>query len=360
MKKDSIIDFTSDEIRSIFAGFGEGNYRAEQVLREIFMQRRENFSDMTTLPVNLRNELNVKYIIQSIENYQVSKSKDGSQKYLFNLSDGASIETVLMPWLDDDTGESIRNTLCVSSQAGCAVGCIFCATGSLGIKRNLKPSEIAGQVLFSEKLSGARITNIVLMGMGEPMLNLENVLKAVDLMTDEKFSIISRNKIVLSTVGIISGINKLSEIDKPLKLALSLHSTDDNIRQTLIPSAKANPMKELLDSVENYYKKTGFPVTYEYILFDGVNDGDSDAKRLVKFARRVPSKVNIIPFNDISFVQNRQKEIILKPSPPERIERFMEILKESGIIARKRKPFGRDIEAACGQLALTRITGYQL
>jgi len=237
--------------------------------------------------------------------------------------------------------------------AGCPLACAFCATGTLGFKRNLSSGEIVEQILLVEKELGYKITNIVFMGMGEPLMNYGNVVRAIDILTEERNKLLRRKKITLSTAGIPGKIIRLADEEKPVKLALSLHATTNGLRSKIMPLAEKNDLTTLMDSIEYYYRKTKLDITYEYILFDGLNDSDEDINRLAKIARRVPSRVNIIPFNDISFTAPVGIAAELHPAPREKMEYFASRLRQQGIPVILRDTFGGDIEAACGQLALS-------
>jgi 23S rRNA (adenine2503-C2)-methyltransferase len=258
-----------------------------------------------------------------------------------------------MPWFDEDIDSTERITLCISSMAGCPVECAFCATGTMGLIRNLETAEIIDQILLVQKELNCEITNVVFMGMGEPLLNYKNVVKSLDIMTSEWGLNLSRRKITLSTAGITNRIKQLHKIPKPVKLALSLHATTDDTRSKLIPMAANLKLAELLSAVEGYYRETKIPVTYEYIPFDGFNDTEADAKRLAKILKRVPSRVNIIPFNDISFAMPKGFGKELKPTPKDKILHFGDMVRKNGGRVTIRDTFGQDIEAACGQLALS-------
>ncbi|MFP4528541.1 MAG: 23S rRNA (adenine(2503)-C(2))-methyltransferase RlmN [Candidatus Kapaibacterium sp.] len=351
--KKYIKDYTLEELRGIFERQAKPAFRANQIFENIYRGRRNDFREITNLPKDLRAELEDTYIIDALEPIEARRSLDGSVKFLFRMAGGDMIESVLMPYhSDEDSLAPERSTLCVSTQAGCPLRCRFCATGTLGFRRNLSPAEIVDQYLKAEAATDRRITNVVLMGMGEPLLNFDNVARALDIFTNPRADLVSRKKITLSTVGIIPKIYDLAEIANPVKLAVSLHSAIQEKREKLMPIARKFPLGELGNAVENYYRKTGLSITYEYILFDGINDGQRDADRLIKFARRVNSIVNIIPFNDVSFALESGAE--LRPAPVESVDRFVEYIRASGVVVKIRKSFGPDIEAACGQLALSR------
>ncbi len=350
-----IKNFDLDEIQTQIVSAGFPKYRGGQIFTAIYSQRISAWDETTTLPKDIKTFLDENYLIKSLSAEDVQHSKDGTIKFLFKLSKGSSIESVLIPEFDqDEEGILIRNTLCVSSQVGCAMDCVFCATGKLKFGRNLEPAEIVDQVLEVEKITGDKITNIVFMGMGEPLHNYDNVMKAVNILTNTKNPVLSRRKITISTSGIVPGILKLAVEPKPVKLALSLHATTNGVREKLMPVAKKWKIAELRAALEEYYKKTKIPVTFEYIMFDGMNDTYEDAKRLQRFVRGVPSKINIIPFHDISFTAPEGIAKDLKPSPRPKIEEFAQTLKELGVYVFIRNSSGFDIDAACGQLAYSK------
>ncbi len=350
--KQYIKDLSLEELKEYLISIGEEAYRASQIFYEIYSLRTRTFLEMNTLPKELRGLLAERFFLDSLSVIKKRVSADGSIKYLFELYDRKSIEAVYMPWTDDE-GQLDRSTLCISSMAGCPVGCAFCATGTLGFKRNLSPSEIIEQIFEVEKDLNVKITNIVFMGMGEPLLNYDNVVKSLKLMTCQKYGIISRRRITLSTSGIAPRIKQLADIEKPPKLAISLHATTNGTRKKLMPISNSFDLTKLMDAVEYYYRKTKMKITYEYILFDGLNDTDADIERLRKIALRVPSRVNFIPYNDISFTDPQGFSKDLKGTPKERIEEIANKLRSNGVAVILRETYGGDIEAACGQLALS-------
>lgn len=351
--KPFIKNLSHDDLENFLISNGFSKFRARQIMDEIYIKRTDSFEKMTLLPKELRDMLIRDFTLESLKKGKIRSSKDGSVKFSFELMDGRSIESVYMPWYDDDSDETERVTLCISSMAGCPVECAFCATGTLGKQRNLETAEIIDQLLFCEKIIGKKITNIVFMGMGEPLLNYQNVLDSIGIFTDEKNKLLGRRKITLSTVGIAAKIKHLADSDKPVKLALSLHATTSGLREKLIPLMGEVSIGKIMDAVEYYYRKTKMPVTYEYILFDGLNDTYDDARRLAKITKRIPSKVNIIPFNDISFTGVSGFSAELKPASEDNINRFAKNVIKSGGKVTVRDTFGEDIEAACGQLALS-------
>ena len=276
---------------------------------------------------------------------------DGTEKYLLELTDGEKIECVLIP-------ERKRNTLCISTQAGCPLDCRFCLTAMLGFRRNLDPAEILGQILYvlgdkdlamGSTADGGRpaLTNLVLMGMGEPLLNLDSVLKSLIILADPGGLALSPRRITLSTVGLVPQLRKLARAPVVPNLAISLSATTDEVRDRLMPVNRRYPIDAVLQACADYPLTGNQRVTFEYVLMDGVNDSDDDARRLVKLLAHLRSKVNLLPLNP----GNANG---LKPSPPDRVNRFREILTRKGLPAYVRKPRGMDIYAACGQLHLAR------
>ncbi len=352
-QKIAIKDLTLAELKKIIVSSGFEQYRAEQIFDKIYKKRTDSFENMLLIPSKLRDFLAERFQLSDFKDRSMRQSVDGSIKFLFTLLDGNSIETVFMPWLDDETNETIRNTICVSTMAGCPLDCAFCATASLGFRRKLTCSEIIGQIFETEKMTNEKISNVVYMGMGEPLLNYENTIKSIRIITSEKHKLISNRRITVSTAGILKGIEKLAEENLKIKLALSLHATTDEGREKIMKTASKNvKLSEILDALELYYKKSKIKLTFEYIVFDGFNDSREDAIRLAKISRRVPSTINIIPFNDISHTtQIRKTDISLHPASQQKIDAFVDTLRKNGAIVNVRKSFGQDIEAACGQLA---------
>ena len=353
--KKHIKNLSAAELISETIELGIPKYRAAQIHTAVYSDRITSFDEITTLPKDLRAKLSEIYYIDSLTAAEIQKSSDRTSKYLFKLIKGSAVESVLIPEFDEDEeGKLIRNTLCVSSQVGCAMDCAFCATGKLKFGRNLEAGEIIDQVLMVEKLSGEKITNIVFMGMGEPLHNLENVVKAIDMLSAGDPPIVSRKKITVSTSGIVPKINEMAELCKPVKLAVSLHATTNGLREKLMPVARKWKIEELRESITDYYRKTKIPLTFEYIMFDGLNDSAGDAARLARFVRACPSKVNIIPFHDISFTAPTGFAKELKPSPKEKIISFAAELRNLGVHVFIRNSAGFDIDAACGQLAYSK------
>jgi 23S rRNA (adenine2503-C2)-methyltransferase len=334
-------------------------YRLEQARRLVFVDLIENWDEATTLPGELREELNKKCPLDIGTDVFESEDKK-TIKALISLEDGQKIEAVLMRY------ESKRSTVCISSQVGCALGCDFCATGKMGFKRNLTADEIVSQVLFfarrlkqtpmsvlgknlGKNCRGqasadciSAITNIVFMGMGEPFLNYNNVLESIKILNDQKGFNLGARHFSVSTVGIVEGIKKLAEEPFQVNLAISLHAPDDELRSRLMPVNKKYPIEKILEAVDEYIKKTNRKVMFEYIMIDGVNDSARHARELAKLMKKPLYFINLIPCNPVGD---------FKASPQAQIERFKKILKECGVQVNQRYSFGQDIKAACGQLA---------
>jgi len=318
----------------------ELSFRYKQVEKAIFQDFISNWSEATNLPKKLRDELNEKCSLEIVA--EVFVSKKNTKKTLITLSDGLKIESVLMQHKDG------RNTVCVSCQVGCPMACDFCATGSLGFKRNLSSDEMLLQVIFFERLlqkqqNKERVTNVVFMGMGEPMLNLENILKAIDSLNDKNKFNIGARKISISTVGIVDGIKKIAKYDKQINLAISLHAANDKIRTSFIKTGKGNNIEKILKAVDYYIEKTGRKVMFEYLMIDGVNDSEKSANELAVLLKKPLYMINLIPYN-VTFDK-------FKPSSKEKIEKFKNILIKYGIETTQRESYGGDIGGACGQLA---------
>ncbi|MDP3955368.1 MAG: 23S rRNA (adenine(2503)-C(2))-methyltransferase RlmN [bacterium] len=321
-----------DKIQSVL--LNEPKFRLAQIEKLIFEDLIENWQEATTLPLSLRESLNEKFPLSFINKTNVSEDKK-TIKALLTLEDGAKIETVLMRFKD-------RNTVCVSSQVGCPLGCLFCATGQMGYKRNLTTSEIITQVLHFARLlkpEKQKITNVVFMGMGEPFLNYENVLASINIL-NQKMGLGAR-RFSISTCGITEGIEKLSDEPMENNLAISLHAPNDELRTRLMPVNKKYPLTELLKSVNNYIKKTRRKVMFEYVLLGGVNDSVSQAVALAKLMRHPLYHLNLIRYNETG---------VFKSSKPGCVKVFKKVLEKEGISFTERYRFGTEIKAACGQL----------
>ena len=340
--KTNLLDLDRSALEAFFTGLGEKSFRASQVMKWIYGRGVSEFAAMTNLGKGLREQLQICATIGLPEVVTDKLSDDGSRKWLFRMADGNCIETVYIP-------ESGRGTLCVSSQVGCALNCSFCSTAQQGFNRNLSSAEIIAQVWLAaaalgQTAAGHRlISNVVMMGMGEPLLNYDNVIRAMRIMLDDFGYGLSRRRITLSTAGVIPAIRQLRE-DCDVSLAVSLHASDDLLRNELVPLNRKYPIRELLAACKDYVGEGRRRVTFEYVLLAGVNDSDAHARQLIRCLEGVPAKVNLIPFNP--FPQARYQR-----SPAARIDRFFEILNHAGIVTITRRTRGDDIDAACGQLA---------
>ena len=338
-----IKNFSRVELTEIFGKLGVLKFHAKQIFEWLYRKRVEDFSKMTNIPKKLAAHLAGSYYFSSLKMLKREKSKDSTEKFLFGMAGGGAIETVLIP-------EKKRMTLCVSSQAGCRFGCAFCASGLNGFERNLRPSEIVNQYLAVSEIAKEKITNVVFMGVGEPLDNFDNVVKAVDIMRDESGINLGKRKIVISTCGISPAISRLAALGKGLRLSVSLHSADDGKRSRLMKVNRRYNTASLIKVLKEYTSKEGFPVTFEYILIKGFNVSEEDALKLGMFVRGVPYKLNLIPYNYNPFFEWKT------PSKRE-IESFAGVLRSRKIFYTLRRPRGNDISAACGMLRLRRSGG---
>ncbi|MEO5930110.1 MAG: 23S rRNA (adenine(2503)-C(2))-methyltransferase RlmN [Candidatus Kapaibacterium sp.] len=357
-----LVGLTLDELGAIMAEMGEPAFRARQINEWLYARRAPSFEAMTSLGRGLRAALEQQTILRTLALADAQRSEDGTIKFLFRTHDGLNIESVLIPSeARDDQDEPKRQTICVSTQVGCPLDCKFCATASMRLKRNLTAGEIVEQFLQVERYAGEKITNIVYMGMGEPMLNYEQVFRSVAIFTEPANELVVARHITISTSGIPSAIRQMADEGQKVKLAVSLHALTNGMRSELMPINRRYDLGELMDAVEYYYRKTRQPVTYEYILFDGWNDTDADIKRLAKITRRVPSKVNVIPFHEIEFTDPTGISANLRSTPREKFDLFIRKAREAGVMVMVRSSSGEDIDAACGQLAVkhdaTSLTG---
>jgi len=329
---------SSPELTEFLGSFGKERYRSVQILRWLYQKGAQSFDEMTNLSKRFRQELSRVSFISSLHPVRVEQAKDGTKKFLFQLDDGNRVESVLIP-------DKARLTLCLSTQVGCAFGCRFCLTGKLGWKRDLTTSEILNQILAVKKTlpEKASITNIVLMGMGEPLANYENTLKALALMVHPDAFKFSSRRITLSTVGLLPQLEQLSKEKISFCLAISLNASDEETRSYLMPVNRRYPLNKILRLCKNFPLRPRSRITFEYVLVEGINDSPQDAKRLMGILRGIPSKVNLIPLNEAPGIPFR------KPSD-EAVKRFQEILMEAGLTAIVRTSKGREISAACGQL----------
>jgi len=340
----SLKGLTLPELENLVMELGWEKFRAKQIFKWLYNKQVDDYEQMTDLPKSYREELSQIAQINELKLLTFEKSNcDGTVKFLFQLKDGEKIESVLIP-------DESRLTLCVSTQVGCPIDCKFCATGAMGFRRNLTAGEIVDQVIQAQKLAQRRITNIVFMGMGEPLLNLKNLLKSIDIITSDDGIRIGARKLTVSTVGLPDKIKELADSGKKVKIALSLHTLDENLRAKLIPLAKKVSIQSIIEALKYYYDKIGLRITYEYILFDGLNDRDEDVRKLVELAKVIPCKINIIQFHPVDFIRKDPILKILKPS--KKLDEFVQKLRENNLTVFVRSNAGEDIKAACGQLAI--------
>lgn len=341
MKKTDIRKLTFEELEDYFENIGEKSFRARQVYEWLWSKSVWKIDQMTNLSKNLRDRMKEEFAINHIEVDHTQQSRDGTLKNVIKLHDGKIVESVLIPTRN-------RMTACISSQVGCSLDCHFCATGRLKIKRNLHSDEIYDQVVVikqqAEELFGRPLTNIVYMGMGEPLLNYHNLLQSIRLITSPNGLGMSPQRITVSTVGIPKMIRKLANEGIKFKLAVSLHSSRDEIRSEIMPINRSNSLQDLGDALRYWYDVTGSMVTYEYVVWDQINDTEEDVRALIKFCRIIPSKVNLIQYNPIDDERFRQ-------ASEEKVNMYTNILENAGIVVKVRKSRGQDIDAACGQLA---------
>ncbi len=343
--KENIYNSSLAELKSFFIGLDEKAFRADQLWNWLYVKGINKLSELNNISKNIINKINEQYYLSQFKVSKSLLSKDGTRKWLFELEDGKEIETVYIP-------DKNRGTICVSSQVGCSLSCSFCHTGTMKFSRNLSTSEILGQVMYVKNIlkdwnnqsDKKKITNIVFMGMGEPLLNYDNVVKSINVLTDQKGLAFSKRKVTLSTSGVVPKIIDFKE-DSDVNLAVSFHAAFDEIRDILVPINKKWPIRNLLDSLNEYSKKRKHKrITFEYIMLEGINDSIKDAKELVKLIRPFKAKINLIPFNPWPGSN-------YKASSPDQIKVFKKfILDEGKLVATVRLPRGDDVLAACGQL----------
>ncbi|MDV7186974.1 23S rRNA (adenine(2503)-C(2))-methyltransferase RlmN [Lutibacter sp. TH_r2] len=339
-KKD-IRALTKDQLRNFFEENGDKAFRGNQVYEWLWSKSAYSFEAMTNISKETRQMLEANFVINHIEVDTMQRSSDGTVKNAVRLHDGLIVESVLIP-------TDSRTTACVSSQVGCSLDCNFCATARLKKMRNLNPDEIFDQVSAINQESllyyNHKLSNIVFMGMGEPLMNYNNVLKAIDKITSEEGLGMSPKRITVSTSGIPKMIKKLADDDVKFGLAVSLHSAIDEVRSRIMPFSKAFPLEELKESLQYWYAKTNSRVTYEYVVWKGINDSQEAIKALVKFCKHVPCKVNLIEYNPIDDGEFQQANNTT-------INNYISNLEMNGIVVNVRRSRGKDIDAACGQLA---------
>ena len=333
-----IKNLNMEELKEFVKELGLEPYRAKQIAQWLYKKRVKSFDEMTNLSKKARELLSQKARIDVLKTVKVEESSDGTRKYLFELLDGNRIESVFIP-------EKDWNTLCVSTQVGCPAGCKFCLTAKDGFTRNLTAAEIVDQYIQVQRDVGEnrRISNVVFMGMGEPLLNFDNVKKAVEIMTHRDMLDLSTRKVTVSTVGVVPGIDRMAKEMNKVKLAVSLHATTDEQREKIVPLNRKWPIGEIMKALRRYPANNNRRIMIEYVMLKGVNDSLEDARRLVKLIKGIPVKVNLIPFNPYPGAP-------FSPTPREDIEKFQKVLWDHNIAAFIRDSRGQDISAACGML----------
>lgn len=337
----SIYDFEFEEIGQAVSSFGEPAYRASQIWQGLYQQLWRSPEEFTSLPLQLRNRLPEAFNFSSLKPVTELASSDGeTRKILFELPDHHAIETVRM-------GYERRRTLCISSQAGCAMGCVFCATGQMGFRRNLTSGEIVEQVIYFARLlkdAGEKVTNIVVMGMGEPLHNYEETMKALDRLNHPQGFNFGARRITVSTVGLVPAIRRFAQEKRQVNLAVSLHAADDELRSSMLPISRRYPVQEVMDACRYYVSMTHRRITFEWALIQGVNDTDEQAEKLIALLKGLLCHVNVIPLNPT-------REYSGKATTRQRSIEFKDILENAGIPCTVRLRRGIDIQAGCGQLA---------
>ena len=341
--KTNLLNYDLNGLTQHFAEMGEKPFRAKQVMRWMHQAGAQNFEEMTDLAKSLRAKLNEQATIEVPKLMMAQESTDGTRKWLLDVGTGNGVETVFIP-------EAERGTLCISSQVGCALECTFCSTGRQGFNRNLTAAEIIGQLWWANKAMGVTpknervISNVVMMGMGEPMANFDNVVTALSIMLDDPGYGLSRRRVTVSTSGMVPQMDRLRDA-MPVALAVSLHASNDEVRDQIVPLNKKYPLKELMAACQRYLVKAPRDfITFEYVMLDGINDKAQHARELIELVKDVPCKFNLIPFNP--FPNSGYER-----STNENIRVFRDILQQAGFVVTVRKTRGDDIDAACGQLA---------
>ena len=341
MEKKDIRALTKEQLREFFVAHGDKAFRGNQVYEWLWSKGAHSFEDMTNVAKATRMMLENNFVINHIKVDTMQRSEDGTVKNAVRLHDGLVVESVLIP-------TNTRTTACVSSQVGCSLDCNFCATARLKRMRNLEPAEIYDQVIAIDKESrlyyNHPLSNIVFMGMGEPLMNYNNVLKAIEMITSNEGLGMSPKRIMVSTSGVPKMIKKLADDEVKFKLAVSLHSAIDEIRSKIMPFSASFPLADLRESLEYWYRKTKSKISYEYVVWKGINDNKESVDALVKFCKYVPCKVNLIEYNPIDDGEFQQ-------ASEESINAYIKALEATGIVVKVRRSRGKDIDAACGQLA---------
>lgn len=339
--RSNLFDLNYEELSEVIQSWNEPAYRTQQIWQGLFQNFWNNPEEFTTLSLSLRKKLDKKFTFGALKSEKELQSNDGStRKILYRLEDNAAIETVLMGYTD-------RNTVCISSQVGCGMGCNFCATGNMGFVRNLSPGEIVEQVIKAAAdlgQNGKRLTNVVFMGMGEPFHNYQPVMNAVRILNDSRGFGMGTRRFTISTVGLIPGIRRFMEDNTQINLAISLHAADDLLRSSIVPINRKYPLTELIAVCRQYIQKTNRRITFEWALIDGVNDTEEQALKLSNLVGDMLAHVNIIQLNPVPHYGG-------KPAEEEKAHKFKKILTDSGISCTIRLRRGIDIQAGCGQLA---------
>lgn len=345
MQKTDILSLSPEQIASALAEVGEKSFRAAQLYQWMWQKRVRSFEQMSNISQGLRSFLSENFYFQTIKTFSHEKSSDGSMKFAFTLFDGAVVEGVLIPAKD-------RMTACISSQVGCGLHCAFCATGALGFTRNLSVGEITDQFFImdaeAKKHVSSGISNIVYMGMGEPLMNYKAVMDSVARLTDPKGGGLAPSRITLSTSGITKNIIQLADDGFAANLAISLHAPKDQLRTELMPVNKTNPLAKLRDALAYFHEKTGSRITIEYVLLKGINDSLQHASDLAEFTKRFPVKINVIEYNP-------HNKAPYQKSDRQTLDAFVNFLKRLNLIVNVRLSKGKDISAACGQLAAKKM-----
>jgi 23S rRNA (adenine2503-C2)-methyltransferase len=340
INKKNIRELKLEELINFLKNQNIPSYRAKQIHEWLWKKRAVNFNEMTSLSLSLRDLLEQNFSLNAIKIHKAERSNDGTIKYSLKLHDSKLVEGVLIP-------SKKRLTACISSQVGCSLSCTFCATGTLKLERNLNYAEIYDQIFILNEEAllnfGKPLSNIVYMGMGEPLLNYENLLKSIELVSSKNGLSMSPKRITVSTAGIAKMIKKLADDEVRFNLAISLHSSDDKKREEIMPINKSINLEELKESIKYFFEKTGTRITYEYILFKDINDSLDDAHELVKFCKSTPCKVNLIEYNSVD-------NIPFQKASNNKTEKFINFLNEKNVIVNLRRSKGKDINAACGQL----------
>lgn len=341
MEKKDIRALSKEQLRDFFVANNDKAFRGNQVYEWLWSKGAHSFDDMTNVAKTTRSMLEENFVINHIKVDTMQRSSDGTVKNAVRLHDGLVVESVLIP-------TETRTTACVSSQVGCSLDCNFCATARLKRMRNLEPGEIYDQILAIDKESrlyyNHPLSNIVFMGMGEPLMNYNNVIKAIDMVTSPEGLGMSPKRIMVSTSGIPKMIKKMADDDVKFKLAVSLHSAIDETRAKIMPFSKNFPLKDLREALEYWYRKTKSKISYEYVVWKGINDDKASVDALVKFCKYVPCKVNLIEYNPIDDGEFQQ-------ASEESILAYIKALENIGVVVKVRRSRGKDIDAACGQLA---------